>query len=407
MSREKKRYDLRSLKLATIAFAILALANFAVQIIRIIEKNNVVEIVYLVVLFIAWTMMFIAARALSEYGPDFKAAGVVSVPGMAAVVICALLLVSAISSGVGKNAHLSIGVQLSLYISFLMMVMDYWYVLRGAGKLCEGFNRTKLEKSCKIIRIPAIIILILALIAVQGAPVFSELNKYIVTGIAAALALIVQMVMISKLLSVYDVVDGKLQPGRLGDVLKDSNVTGKPKAVAKKDAKKQPTTKTTTTDKAKKDTTENNITEKKTPAADTSTKDTTATSATATNTSAKETSATKADETKTSETNESEKNAEADKLETAKADTEESDEIKSDKEETETKNDSASDIDNNNDNDNEEPSSDTQSDKSDEPDEPADIIEEDWLREELEENQKSELETAFFSEPDIKVHTER
>ncbi|MBQ9179499.1 MAG: hypothetical protein IJ132_01705 [Firmicutes bacterium] len=392
MSREKKRYDLRSLKLATIAFAILALANFAVQIIRIIEKSNVVEFAYLAVLFIAWTMMFIAARTLSEYGPDFKAAGVVSVPGMAAVVICALLLVSAISSGVGKNAHLSMGVQFSLYISFLMMVMAYWYVLRGAGKLCEGFNRTKLEKSCKSIRIPAIIILILALIAVQGAPVFSELNKYIVTGIAAALALIVQMVMISKLLSVYDAVDGKLQPGRLGDVLKDSNVTGKPKAVEKKAAAKK---------KEKKNTTENNKTEENKAATNTTEKGTSATSAPEINTSE-----TKTDETKTSETNESEKNAESDKPETAKADTEKSDIDKSDTEETETKNDSDSDIDNNNDNDKEEPSSDTQSDKSDEPDESTDIIEEDWLREELEENQKSELETAFFPEPEIKVHTE-
>lgn len=327
MSREKKRYDLRSLKLATIAFAIMALANFAVQIIRIIEKSNVVEFSYLAVLFIAWTMMFIAARTLSEYGPDFKAAGVVSAPGMAAVVICALLLVSAISSGVGKNAHLSIGVQLSLYISFLMMVMAYWYMLRGAGKLCEGFNREKLEKSCKNIRIPAIVILILALIAVQGAPVFSELNKYIVTGTAAALALIVQMVMISKLLSVYDAVDGKLQPGRLSDVLKDSNVTGKPKAVEKKETKKK----------------------------------TSATTAPAT-----------------------------------KADVEKSDTTKSDTEKTE--NDKGKPI----------ASDDAGESQETEPQEtePEDIIEEDWLREELEENQQSELETAFFPDPDIKVHTE-
>ena len=71
--------------------------------------------------------------------------------------------------------------------------------------------------------IVVVVIMILALIVIQGAPVFAEMTKYIVTGCAATAMLICHMLMIRKILAVFDLCDGKRKPGRLSDILSSEN----------------------------------------------------------------------------------------------------------------------------------------------------------------------------------------
>ena len=437
MNRGRKRYDLRGLKLATIAFAIMALANFAVQVVKTFERNHVVDFVYLGIMFVAWMIMFIACRLLLKYGPDFRAAFIVSIPAMASTVICALMLVSNISSEMGKGASLTIGVQFALYVPFLMMLMAYWYVVRGSAFLCEEQNRLKLAASCKGIRMPVIIVMILALIATQGAPVFSEMIKYIVTGSAAALSLIMQMVIINHLLKAYDAVDGKLEAGRLNDIItgkerngkegKDKDKKGKDKRgkaspaapsssgiegkgkgdPAKTEARKieagqteARNTEAGNSEAGKEKYSDTKIADAKAGNTETETENQNAAATPSTEKAdAEEAGAGKAADMKAGITPDAEEaGTKIDDAENDNSKTIELARVKAEDDNSKTIDLAKADAENNN-------SSGEDSSAAPEAD-TSDIIEEDWLRKELEENDQPQLETAFFSEPDIKIHTE-
>lgn len=218
----ENRYDLKGLQICGIAFAIIALATFAVQIVRVFAGNGYIELAYLGVLIVGWVLMFIGAGKIKKYSPYFRAVHIISMPVMACIVLAACFGFINISNDMGAQAFLTFGVQFLMFVPFLGLLMAYWYSLRGAADLCVEFRRRKEEKGCRSAGWPGLIILIIAIFAVQGAPVAQELVKYIITASAALIALIMQMVMIHHLLVVFDVVDGKKPSERLGDILTDT-----------------------------------------------------------------------------------------------------------------------------------------------------------------------------------------
>ena len=217
----EKRYELKGLQICGIAFAIIALAGFAVQIVRVFADNYLVALGYLGVLLLGWVLMFLGARRIARYAMDFRMVGRLTMPAIAGVVLASCFGVINVKSEMGRLAFMTFGVQFLMYIPFLVLMMAYWYSLRGASGLCVEFRKLKQARSCKNIRWPGLLIIIVATFAVQTAPVFPELIKYIVTASAALISLSVQMVMIHHLLAVYDMADGKKPVERLEDVMPD------------------------------------------------------------------------------------------------------------------------------------------------------------------------------------------
>ena len=218
----EKRYDLKGLQVCGIAFAIIALAAFAVQIIRVFAGNGYIELAYLGVLLVGWILVFLGSGKIKKYTPDFRAIYIISMPALACIVLAACFGFINISNDMGAQAFLTFGVQFLMFVPFLGLLMAYWYSLRGAAELCFEFRRRKEQKACLSSRWPGLVILIIAIFAVQVAPVAQELVKYIITASAALIALIMQMIMIHHLLVVFDLVDGKKPSERLGDLLTDT-----------------------------------------------------------------------------------------------------------------------------------------------------------------------------------------
>lgn len=248
ITNQNRRYDLKGLQIAAIALAITALSDFAIHVIRMFEKNNIAEFAYIGLTFIAWVMMFAGCRKIMEYSYFFKKAYYAVLPAISATLIWGIITAFDVQSKLGWQSFISMGAMLMSYISFMCKLYVYTNVLKGSGEVAGELRRNKLMMSCFRIWKPGFMILILTLFCVQGAPLFSELIKYIITVTAAIIALIMEMLMIRNLLAVYDIADGKVRARRLDEMLasmekteelleeeengKDSTVASKPKGVS-------------------------------------------------------------------------------------------------------------------------------------------------------------------------------
>lgn len=218
-TRRNKRYDLKGLQIAAIAFAIMALSDFAIHVIRMFDKNNIAEFAYIGLTFIAWVMMFAGCRKITEYSVFYQKAYYAVLPGLSAALIWGVVAAFDVQSKMGWQSFITMGAMLMGYISFMCKLYCYTNTLKGSGEIAGGFRRNKLMMSCFSIWKPGFVILILSLLCVQAAPLFSELIKYIITVTAAIIALVMELLMIRNLLAVYDIADGKVQVKRLDDML--------------------------------------------------------------------------------------------------------------------------------------------------------------------------------------------
>lgn len=218
-TRRNKRYDLKGLQIAAIAFTIMALSDFAIHVIRMFDKNNIAEFAYIGLTFIAWVMMFAGCRKITEYSVFYQKAYYAVLPGLSAALIWGIVAAFDVQSKMGWQSFITMGAMLMGYISFMCKLYCYTNTLKGSGEIAGGFRRNKLMMSCFRIWKPGFVILILSLLCVQAAPLFSELIKYIITVTAAIIALVMELLMIRNLLAVYDIADGKVQVKRLDDML--------------------------------------------------------------------------------------------------------------------------------------------------------------------------------------------
>jgi hypothetical protein len=217
------RYDLRGLQIAAVAFAVMALGGFAAYLFRMMDKLAPVEFAYIGLIFAAWALLFAALRNITEYNMHFNRAFYASLPGIMASMIWGIITVFDYSNGGGYHSFITMGAMFAMYICFMTMLYAYTHVLLGCADLAGDFRKTELRQSCQSIWKSCMVIMILALIVIQGAPVFAEMTKYIVTGCAATAMLICHMLMIRKILAVFDLCDGKRKPGRLSDILSSEN----------------------------------------------------------------------------------------------------------------------------------------------------------------------------------------
>ena len=218
-TRRNKRYDLKGLQIAAIAFTIMALSDFAIHVIRMFDKNNIAEFAYIGLTFIAWVMMFAGCRKITEYSVFYQKAYYAVLPGLSAALIWGIVAAFDVQSKMGWQSFITMGAMLMAYVSFMCKLYCYTNTLKGSGEVAGGFRRNKLMMSCFRIWKPGFVILILSLLCVQAAPLFSELIKYIITVTAAIIALVMELLMIRNLLAVYDIADGKVQVKRLDDML--------------------------------------------------------------------------------------------------------------------------------------------------------------------------------------------
>lgn len=216
---KRRRYDLRGLRTAAIAFVIMALADFSLHAMRMFFKNNMIELAYIGVITIAWLIMLMGTRKIADYNGDFKRAYGATIPAIFACLAWLIIAIVELQRGVGKQTFSSLGIMLMGYIVMLCMLYCYAHLLNGSSVVLDGFRKEKLQKSCRRIWKVSMLLIIIAVLCEQGAPLFPEQIKYMITISAAVVSLIVQMLMIKNLLVVYDIVDGKLEPRRLKDVL--------------------------------------------------------------------------------------------------------------------------------------------------------------------------------------------
>lgn len=216
---KRRRYDLRGLRTAAIAFVIMALADFSLHAMRMFFKNSMIELAYIGVITIAWLIMLMGTRKIADYNGDFKRAYGATIPAIFACLAWLIIAIVELQRGVGKQTFSSLGIMLMGYIVMLCMLYCYAHLLNGSSVVLDGFRKEKLQKSCRRIWKVSMLLIIIAVLCEQGAPLFPEQIKYMITISAAVVSLIVQMLMIKNLLVVYDIVDGKLEPRRLKDVL--------------------------------------------------------------------------------------------------------------------------------------------------------------------------------------------
>ena len=216
---KRRRYDLRGLRTAAIAFVIMALADFSLHAMRMFFKNSMIELAYIGVITIAWLIMLMGTRKIADYNGDFKRAYGTTIPAIFACLAWLIIAIVELQRGVGKQTFSSLGIMLMGYIVMLCMLYCYAHLLNGSSVVLDGFRKEKLQKSCRRIWKVSMLLIIIAVLCEQGAPLFPEQIKYMITISAAVVSLIVQMLMIKNLLVVYDIVDGKLEPRRLKDVL--------------------------------------------------------------------------------------------------------------------------------------------------------------------------------------------
>ena len=216
---KRRRYDLRGLRTAAIAFVIMALADFSLHAMRMFFKNSMIELAYIGVITIAWLIMLMGTRKIADYNGDFKRAYGATIPAIFACLAWLIIAIVELQRGVGKQTFSSLGIMLMGYIVMLCMLYCYAHLLSGSSVVLDGFRKEKLQKSCRRIWKVSMLLIIIAVLCEQGAPLFPEQIKYMITISAAVVSLIVQMLMIKNLLVVYDIVDGKLEPRRLKDVL--------------------------------------------------------------------------------------------------------------------------------------------------------------------------------------------
>ena len=207
--RKNKRYRLRGLQLAAISLAMMALADFSVHVIRSFEKNYLVEFIYIGVTFVAWLLMFAGTRMIAEYEKNYKQAFYSALPALASCMVWTVTAVYYVQSGMGYQTFSSAGVMFMSYICFLCMLYSYTHVLNGSSAILEGYNKLNLQRKCRRVWKPCFVLIILSLICIQGAPMFSELIKYIITGAATLTTLIAEMIMIRYILAVYEQMDGE------------------------------------------------------------------------------------------------------------------------------------------------------------------------------------------------------
>ena len=216
---KRRRHDLRGLRTAAIAFVIMALADFSLHAMRMFFKNSMIELAYIGVITIAWLIMLMGTRKIADYNGDFKRAYGATIPAIFACLAWLIIAIVELQRGVGKQTFSSLGIMLMGYIVMLCMLYCYAHLLNGSSVVLDGFRKEKLQKSCRRIWKVSMLLIIIAVLCEQGAPLFPEQIKYMITISAAVVSLIVQMLMIKNLLVVYDIVDGKLEPRRLKDVL--------------------------------------------------------------------------------------------------------------------------------------------------------------------------------------------
>lgn len=192
-----------------ISFALIAVATFAVQIVRLLGDKVIVEFAYLFVLFLCWMAAMFGTRGILKYRPEF-AQGYRAAMVAVVCVVCAIgLSLMDWRRGAELQSFISAGVMFMMYTQMMAQLYTYSKILNGGGEICKRARNVKKRNACRIVWKPCVLIILLSLFAVEIAKIFEGQTVYIIAGIAASLALIAHFLMVRMILSVVDIMDGR------------------------------------------------------------------------------------------------------------------------------------------------------------------------------------------------------
>lgn len=242
---ERNLYNLRGLKRVAIAFAIMAMAIFAIQIERLLLGKDILEFAYMGVLFLCWLLAVVGTRGALKYRVEFAQAYRACL--IAAVCILAAGAMAFLNwhRGGGAQSFIQFGVLFFMYTQMMAMMYSYVKLLTGAGELCKRSRYPKKQQNCRFVWKPCVPIIILSFFAEQIAKLFSGNNVYIIAGVAAALALAAHFLMIRTILSVHDLLDGRSTGQRSAPATRSSAQTKQTRSTGSKTAAKKPQKKQT------------------------------------------------------------------------------------------------------------------------------------------------------------------
>ena len=206
---ERNLYNLSGLKRVSIAFAIMAMAIFAVQIERLLIGKAVFEFAYMGVLFLCWLLAITGTRGILKYRAEFAQAYRACLVAALCTLVGAAFAFLNWHRGGGMQSFIQFGVIFMMYTQMMAMMYSYAKILNGAGELCKRSRNPKKQSTCRFVWKPCVLIIILSLFAEQIAKLFSGNNVYVIAGSAAALALAAHFMMIRTMLSVNDMLDGR------------------------------------------------------------------------------------------------------------------------------------------------------------------------------------------------------
>ena len=206
---EKHLYNLGGMRTAAVAFAVMAIATFAMQIERLLAGKVIAEFGFILVLILCWMAAMFGTRGIVKYRPEFAQAYRASMLAVLCTVVGAGMAFVLWHRGSGSQAFISFGPMLMMYTQMMAQLYAYSKILNGGGELCKKVRYPKKRNSCRIIWKPCVLIILLSQFAVVIAELFEGQTVYIVAGTAAALALIAHFLMIRMILSVHDLVDGR------------------------------------------------------------------------------------------------------------------------------------------------------------------------------------------------------
>lgn len=206
---ERTLYNLKGQKRAAVSFAIMAMAAFAMQIERMLLGKSVYEFAYMALLLLCWLAALAGTRGILKYKLEYGRAYRASMVAIVCVLAAMLLAYRNWRAGGGDQTFIQFDVQFFMYTQMMAMMYCYAQLLKGSAEVLKRTRDKKKQASCRRRWIPCVTIIILSLFAVQIANLFSGDLVYIIAGSAAVIGLVAHFAMITLILSVYNVMDGR------------------------------------------------------------------------------------------------------------------------------------------------------------------------------------------------------
>ncbi len=221
------------MKRTGVAFAVIAIATFAIQIERVLFDIGAVEFAYMAVLLVCWMAVVYGARGVVRYRKEFAGAYRAAMIAVVCVLAGAALAFTDWMKGAGIQSFLSVGVMFMMYTQMMAQLYSYSKMLNGASELCRKARYQRKGNVCRVIWKPCVLVIILSMFAVELAKLFDGQTGYIIAGVAAALGLIAHFLMVRMILSVHDTLDGRALGHRRAQPKTTGKNGSKPKTVKK------------------------------------------------------------------------------------------------------------------------------------------------------------------------------